>query len=98
MHFRTLTVELYKVRLFFWKTSLVLTKAAYFLIKNTVKKVILRNIITVYCFLFEYIVKCHQMSFIPVGKAESASLLQSSVSHNPSEMCQTMIHFFQDSG
>ncbi len=55
-----------------------------YLIKN--KTVILWNIITISnnCFLFEYIVKCNLFLWC---KAEfSASLLQSSVSHDPSEI------------
>ncbi len=57
-----------------------------YLIKNTVKTVILLNILTISknCFLFEYIVKCNLFLW---WKAEfSASLLQSSVSHDPSEI------------
>ncbi len=55
-------------------------------IKNCSKTVKLWNIITIwnYCFLLEYIVKCNLFLWC---KAEfSASLLQSSVSHDPSEI------------
>ncbi len=63
-----------------------------YLIKNARKTVILWNIITIQnnCFLFVYIVKCH---FFLWCKAEfSASLLQSSVSHDPSEII--LIYWF----
>ncbi len=55
-------------------------------IKNCSKTVKLWNIITIwnYCFLLEYIVKCNLFLWC---KAEfSASLLQYSVSHDPSEI------------
>ncbi len=57
-----------------------------YLIKNTVKRVKLWNIITISnnYFQFEYIVKCNLFLWC---KAEySASLLQSSVSYDPSEI------------
>ncbi len=60
-----------------------------FFIKNTAKTVILWNIFfTIYqnCFLFDYILKCNLFLWC---KAEfSASLLQASVSHDPSEIIQ----------
>ncbi len=55
-----------------------------YLIKNTVKTLILWNTIYNSWFLFECIVKCNLFLWC---KAEfSASLLQSSVSHDPSNM------------
>ncbi len=53
-----------------------------YLIKNTVKRVKIRNIITISnnYFLFEYILKCNL--FMWRKAVFSASLLQSSVSHD----------------
>ncbi len=74
------------------KFLLFLKKVSYghqayiYLIKNTIKTVIMWNIITIWkrYFIFECILKT---SFIPVIKAVfSASLLQSSVSHDSSEI------------
>ncbi len=60
-----------------------------YLIKNTVKIVLFRSVIN-NCFLFEYILKCNLFLWF---KAEfSASLLQSSVSHDPSEII--LIYWF----
>ncbi len=62
------------------------TKAAFFKIKNTVKTAIFLNIIAIKmnCFLFEYILK--RNLFLWCKAVFSASLLQSSVSHDPSEI------------
>jgi len=57
----------------------MLTKAAFMWLK---KQCILKYYYNLNCFLFQYI-----LTFIPVYKAEfSASLLQSSVSHDHSEI------------
>ncbi len=57
-----------------------------YLIKNTVKSVILWNIITMQnnCFLFEYILKYNL--FLECKSEFLASLLLSAVSHDPSEI------------
>ncbi len=57
-----------------------------YLIKNTVKSLQFWIIITIQnsCFLFEHILKCNL--FLWCAAEFSASLLQSSVSHDPSEI------------
>ncbi len=63
--------------------------ASICLIQNTVKTVILWNIITIWnnFFLFEFILKCNL--FLWCKTEFSASLLQSWMSHDPSEIILT---------
>ncbi len=70
--------------------TLMFTKTA--LMKNTVKTVILWNIITfkLTCFLCEYIVNVYFFIIIIISVIKavfSASLLQSSVSHDLQKSC-----------
>ncbi len=67
----------------FLKKYLMVKKTDY-LIKNAVKTVILWNIITMYYFLNWAVFYLNVLIYACNGKAEfSASLLQSSVSHDP---------------
>ncbi len=77
------------------KKSLILTKAAFIWSKNTVKTVILWNIITIKNkkIIFEYVLKCKLFLWC---KAEfSASLLHSSMSHDPHPKSFNMHGFFR---
>ncbi len=74
-----------KICLCLWKVTCAHQDCIY-LIKNPVKTVMFWNIITIenICFLFEYILKCNL--FMRCIAEFSASLLQSSVSRDPSEI------------
>ncbi len=65
-----------------WDFVMFLKEVTIYLIKNSVKYVILWNIITISnnCFLSEYLLKCNL--FLWCADVFSASLLQSSVSHD----------------
>ncbi len=68
----------------FWKKASYAHQGYIYLIKNTVKTVLLWNIITLNSFLFECILKCNLVLCCKAGF--SGSLLQSSASHDPSEI------------